>query len=597
MGRRLRVRPNRTALAVLLTVVAVALPNGTWLVAGSRGVEREAELKRKNVSSFAYKKGIQLAERLSARLANLLNDETDRAFYEYQNLYHDPRGASVGDSVSISPLAKGPTNPYVWRHFQVDETGRLSLPTLNAQYPELGAEPDPKSCQALKALRDVSTFCTRGYDASTRCPIRIVTAADEGGKRKVHAEGGEPRAIHHVEDLGLRAWKQHLAASTVYADIKRGGKRAPSTLRRGEDPERVYVVVSEFDWFTLPIDGQPGLVALRAIDTPVGAWNQGFVISLEAVGDYLKASHYPARFVPLDLGAPATANEILLGVGGTNWAVSLDIGEQLAEVSAWATRERSRFLRIVLLCALAASLAGIAMVLLVHQSERLAAQRAQFAASAAHELRTPLAGLRLYSEMLAEGLGDPTRSQRYANRLAGEAERLGRVVTNVLSFTRLERQTLRLDPQPGDLADAVRAVYEHNRPAIETAGVVLELDIPDDLPSARFDRDAVTHIVQNLLDNAEKYTREVVGRTIRVGLVATARAVILTVTDNGAGISRDLRKKLFRPFVRGNDDNGAEGLGLGLVLVRALAVEQGGSIRYSDAPGGGARFAVKFPVA
>ena len=153
---------------------------------------------------------------------------------------------------------------------------------------------------------------------------------------------------------------------------------------------------------------------------------------------------------------------------------------------------------------MAAGLAGLLVVAMVHQSERLAQQRAQFAAAAAHELRTPLAGMRLYGEMLAEGLGNPDRARDYARRIAGEAERLGRVVTNVLSFTRLEQGSISVRPQPGDLAAAVRDACRRQRPALEESGAELELELAEDLPPVSFDHDAVANILQNLLDNAEK---------------------------------------------------------------------------------------------
>ena len=101
---------------------------------------------------------------------------------------------------------------------------------------------------------------------------------------------------------------------------------------------------------------------------------------------------------------------------------------------------RSRFHATFAVGALAALLAASAVILLVHRTERLARERAQFSAAAAHELRTPLAGLQLYGEMLAEGAGDPSRGREYARRVAEEAQRLGRVVGNMLGFSRLERR-------------------------------------------------------------------------------------------------------------------------------------------------------------
>ena len=199
--------------------------------------------------------------------------------------------------------------------------------------------------------------------------------------------------------------------------------------------------------------------------------------------------------------------------------------------------------------------------------------------------------------MLADGLGDPSRSRDYARRMAGEAERLGRVVTNVLSFTRLERGGFSVHPEIGDLQAAVVDAFRAQKPALEESGAQVDVELEDDLPAVRFDRDAVTHIVQNLLDNAEKYTRDITDRRIVLGLSREPSRVVLTVSDNGNGIAKPLRGTLFRPFTRGGQSDAPEGLGLGLLLVRMLARAQGAEITYRDAEIGGAEFRVVFPIA
>ena len=119
-GSRPRWRFHRTATAALLTLIAVAVPCGSWFFAGSRGLERRARLERDAVTTKASKKGVSLAERLATRLEVLREAESRRPFYHYQNLFHDPRAAAVGASVSISPLAEGPADSLIEAHFQVD---------------------------------------------------------------------------------------------------------------------------------------------------------------------------------------------------------------------------------------------------------------------------------------------------------------------------------------------------------------------------------------------------------------------------------------------------------------------------------------------
>ncbi len=600
LGRRLGRRRRRTATALLLTVVAVAVPCGAWFFAGSRGVERRARLEEKAVTTKAYKRGVTQAERLATRLEVLREAESLRPFYHYQNLYHDPQAAAEGASVSISPLAQGPADALIEAHFQVDEAGVLTLPTLNDEFPDLGLHSSQgEQCDLFGQLKDITFFCTLESAAATlNYRPRDAVAGYGGGEV---SPAGSPAL---VEVLEAEAWRQHLRANALYADIKYGRKSASGSQDGARDEGRVEVEVGPLAWYTLPVGGQPGLVALRGLETPAGVWTQGFVISQTTVAQYLESSSGPAVFRPASRVRGAAPGEVRFEVAGTPWEVALDVAQSLRETSSRAAADRDRFLRLFLLGTGAAALAGLMVVVMVYQSERLAQQRARFAASAAHELRTPLAGLRLYGEMLAEGLGDRSRVREYARRMAGEAERLGRVVTNVLSFTRLERDSFSVDPQPGDLAEAVAGVVERIRPALEAGGVSVELELAPGLPAVSFDRDALTHILQNLLDNAEKYTRDAEDRKIHVALDRDAAApearheyVALAVADNGKGVPRELRNRLFRPFARGHHPDAPEGLGLGLALVRELAEAQGGAVRYHDAPGGGAVFTVTLPVA
>jgi signal transduction histidine kinase len=320
---------------------------------------------------------------------------------------------------------------------------------------------------------------------------------------------------------------------------------------------------------------------------------QGFLISLAGLADFFRAAGVPVRLRP---GNPDNDLEAPVAIGDEPWRVVVDAHAAVAAAERQARELRRSFLTIFLGGVAIATIAGLGVVWLVWQTERLARQRAQFAASAAHELRTPLAGLRIFSEMLAEGLGDPSKAGDYARHVADEAERLGRVVANVLGFTRLERGTLNVHPEAGDLTATVHESVARQQAAIEAAGARVELVIAENVPQVKFDRDAVAQIAQNLLDNAEKHTRSATNRTIHVALTVRDRGAELSVADHGNGLPSEVRRHLFHPFTRGNQGDAPAGLGLGLVLVKALAEAQGATVTYTDADGGGAKFTVAFPA-
>jgi signal transduction histidine kinase len=179
--------------------------------------------------------------------------------------------------------------------------------------------------------------------------------------------------------------------------------------------------------------------------------------------------------------------------------------------------------------------------------------------------------------------------------MSEDAARLGRVVSNMLGFSQLERGNLSVDAQAGPLGEILCEIAEGARPALERAGAALDLDVAAGL-RARFDRDALARIVGNLLDNAEKYGRGADDRTIRLAALDRGAVVEVTVEDRGPGVTD--KTTLFRAFSRGVTGNTSPaGLGLGLALSKSLARAMGGELFYKPRDGGGAAFVLQLPRA
>ena len=351
----------------------------------------------------------------------------------------------------------------------------------------------------------------------------------------------------------------------------------------------ITITVSPLEWRTFTFAGAPTLVAVREVETPDGLLAQGFVVDRSVVTSWLatRAGESVAELGTHD--RPSTA-EVAPG-----WHLAVSANPRaLVEAAADAAGVANGFLLRFVLVGVIAALALAFVVSLVARAERLARERSQFAAAAAHELRTPLAGLQLYGDMLADGLGDPTKMRDYARRMSEEASRLGRVVSNVLGFSQLERGNLSVEPITGNLGHELAELAERAQPALDRAGAVLELDVPPDL-SARFDRDALARIVGNLLDNAEKYGREAADRTIGLTAREAGDTVEVVVSDHGPGVTPATRAQLFRPFTRGVSSDGPAGLGLGLALSQSLARAMGGELAYRASAGGGAAFVLQLP--
>jgi signal transduction histidine kinase len=234
------------------------------------------------------------------------------------------------------------------------------------------------------------------------------------------------------------------------------------------------------------------------------------------------------------------------------------------------------------------------------RTQELTRLRADFVAGTSHELRTPLAQIRLFAELLQKGtLRGPEESARALRIIEKEASRLTILVDNLLNYTRLRRRAAdaaAAAAAPTLVADEVAHVIEAFAPLAAERGARVVAAVPAGL-SARVDSLALRQVLTNYLENAVKYGPP--GQTVTVGASADGRRVRLWVDDQGGGVPRDERATVWEPFRRGR---GAEasaqgGSGIGLAVVRELALEYGGDVGAEDAPGGGARFVVCFPGA
>jgi signal transduction histidine kinase len=227
----------------------------------------------------------------------------------------------------------------------------------------------------------------------------------------------------------------------------------------------------------------------------------------------------------------------------------------------------------------------------------LAQLKASFVSNVTHELKTPIALIRLAVETLEmERFTGAEERVRFLSTISRETDKLGRLVDNILDLARFESGHHVLRLAPVDVSELARETIEGFRPRLEHGGFHIETDLPGDLPAVRADRIALSHCLLNLLDNAVKYSKD--DRSIRVSASASNGAVSLSVADRGIGIAPGDRKRIFEKFVRLEHGlvHDVKGAGLGLALVEQIMRAHGGRIEVSGHPGGGSVFTLMLPV-
>jgi signal transduction histidine kinase len=228
----------------------------------------------------------------------------------------------------------------------------------------------------------------------------------------------------------------------------------------------------------------------------------------------------------------------------------------------------------------------------------LALLKSGFVSNVTHELKTPIALIRLAVETLEmRRVASPEETDRFLQTIGRETQRLSQLVDNILDFARLEAGQGVFRFAPVDVAGLVHEAVESLGPRFEHLGFKVEVNVPEGTPPALGDPLALTHCLLNLLDNAIKYSRA--RREITVAAGARDGHVTISVTDRGIGIAPGDRKRIFEKFVR--LENGlihdVRGAGLGLSLVDQIMRAHHGRIEVGGSLNEGSTFTLVLPMA
>lgn len=238
---------------------------------------------------------------------------------------------------------------------------------------------------------------------------------------------------------------------------------------------------------------------------------------------------------------------------------------------------------------------GVAVVL--HDvTEELGTQRIrrQFVANASHELKSPVAGMQALSEAIRDAVhDDPAMAERFSERLVGEAERLGRLISDLLDLSRLE-DPANISRRSTNLSLLAREQIDEVEPGAQLKEMVFRSHIHDEV-WVKGDDQQLGLMIRNLLDNAIRYTPE--GGTVTVSVSIEGGEAVLSVSDTGIGIPLKSQTRVFERFYRVDKDRSRDrgGTGLGLSIVKHVVELHGGHVSVDSELGEGSTFTVRLP--
>ena len=405
----------------------------------------------------------------------------------------------------------------------------------------------PESADERRFLGETRALWDRGNIAYPPRADGAESSADHGWQGVGWGDGGAlfwrrlPDGRRAVVEVSAAALLAALIERLPVTSERAGGRSLEERIALYDGSGRVAYQWGRYQ----PSAGTEPLYAV-SLAPPLESWRLGYL------------GPAPPRGRPWGLAIGVVALAAVLGLGGL-----------------WVHRENGRALRE-------------------------AAQRVSFVNQVSHELKTPLTNVRLYAELLEDHLpeDDDVAHQRLGVLLA-ECRRLGRLITNVLTFARAQKSTstIALHPAPASVDELVRDLAGQFAPAFAAKGIAVQIEAAAPRP-ANVDGDALAQILGNLFGNVEKYAP---GAPLRVRTEQERGRVRISVEDGGPGVPAGARERVFEPFVRlgGNGHEAVPGTGIGLGIARDLARLHGGDLRClpsERASGRGARFELTLGV-
>ena len=577
-------------------------------------------------SLFGYKEhAFSVLQNLNKNITADLAIEDRRSYADYRFIRSVP--VFGGEEITMSELAEFPLRSHyvgLIGHFQIDPSGNLSTPVL----PDGVLEKIPMVDRDRRvAIRNkISKILnTSGFPAISSATANITPSSS--AEKIDSTQKNDSRLIDQIykQDLDIASTRkkkktnkprvEHITETGDFAfGVESTKLDTTGLLVRLINNESTHSMEAEIDFFQAIVDSNY-IIFHRTVRRGPDVFIQGFIVEARAyLTNLVKNEIEKYKGVtkgnqqdPLVL-AFFHKNKAFVAFGERNNITTELLSESLqAPLSdikfKMYTTQRApggEFVLFIGFLMLAVLAIGLISIYHVTQSRvKLAAKRQDFVSAITHELKTPLTAIKMYAELLQNSwVASEEKKQKYYGQIASEADRLSRLIQNVLNLSKLDGNRwnvqLRMD-KPKKVLDDFISTYSKN---VEKQGFELTVssDTDADNISLMIDRDAIMQILMNLVDNSLKFSKNADYKMINVELRIKGTDMYLAVRDYGPGIPPNEMKKVFQEFYRVENEmtRQTSGTGIGLSMVKKLCTLCNMNIELENA-NPGLRTKIHFP--